>query len=100
MTKNKERKKPVRLLSEREKRLVQLLIDGKCFTEAMMMAGYASSTACTQQRRTRSKLLIQKALIEARIAKKLYVTPDERALVGRVVQVRNVEDVVIVGEQR
>lgn len=81
MTITKQRKKPERTLSERENRLVALLEEGKCFTEAMSLAGYAPSTACTQQRRTRSKLRVQKALIRGRIARGLYVTPAERALV-------------------
>lgn len=82
-------KRKRRELSEREKRLVQLLIDG-CgidghgFTRAMLQAGYPRTTACTQSKRTRSKPAIQRALIEARIAKGLYVTPEERALVGKV----------------
>lgn len=74
-------KKPTRVLSEREKRLVQLLIDGHGFTSAMLKAGYRRTTACTQAKRTRSKPEIQRALIAARIAKGQYVTDAERALV-------------------
>ena len=81
------RKRPVRALSEREKRLVQLIIDGKTYFWAMLEAGYSRSTSRSQARRTRSKLPIQKALIEGRIAKGLYVTPEERKLVGKAVKV-------------
>ncbi|HUL00276.1 MAG TPA: hypothetical protein VLX29_05400 [Nitrospirota bacterium] len=76
------RKRPTKSLSEREKRLIQRINDGKDFFWAMIDAGYARSTACTQQRRMRSKLPIQKALIAARMAKRLYVTPAEKALVA------------------
>lgn len=79
----------IRRLSEREKRLVQLLIDGHGFSSAMLKAGYSRSTACTQQRRTREKPGIQRALISARIEKGLYVTDEEKALVGKVVEVKS-----------
>jgi len=69
-----------RALSEREKRLKQLLIDGHGFTEAMLRAGYAKTTACTQTRRTRLKPEIQRALVSSRILKGQYCTPDELAL--------------------
>ena len=79
-----KRKKPTRSLSEREKRLIALLIDGLGFAAAMLKAGYSRSTACTQAKRTRSKQEIQHALISARIAKGQYVTDAERELVGKV----------------
>ena len=69
-----------RALSEREKRLKQLLIDGHGFTEAMLLAGYSRSTACTQSKRTRLKPEIQRALVSSRILKGQYCTPDELAL--------------------
>lgn len=82
-------KRQTRSLSERETRLVQLLSEGKGinghdFYDVMLKAGYSRSTACSQQGRTRTKLPIQKAIISARITKGLYVTPEERALVGNV----------------
>ncbi len=75
-------------LSDREKRLIALLSDGHNFCFATMLkAGYSRSTAASQQRRTCAKLPINRAIIKGRIAKGLYVTPDEMALVGKVEKV-------------
>jgi len=75
-----KRNRPTRALSERELRLKQLLLDGHGFTEAMLRAGYARSTAETQTRRTREKPAIRRAIVAARILKGLYVTAEERDL--------------------
>ncbi len=80
-----ERKKPTRTLSERQKRLAELVAEGKyCMIEAMEKAGYKHSTACAQARRTRSNPLVRKAIVKARLKRGLYCSAEELELIGAI----------------
>ncbi len=70
-------------LTERERRLVQLIGEGKySFAGCMMRAGYSRSTACSNCARVRRIPRVRAALIQDRVKRGKFVSDEELAFVG------------------
>ncbi len=81
---DKNKRKRSTKLSERERRFVQLVAEGRhCLSRCLLMSGYSRTTAISQAARIRRRPRVQKAIIEERIKRGLFCSNEELALVGK-----------------
>ncbi len=84
-----DKPKTIETLSEKERKLVQALLDGECYTGAMLDAGYKRSTARSKQCLVRNRPRVRRALIEGYLRKGMHVTDEELAFIGKSDKVGN-----------